>query len=49
MFGAEDTARSIEIVSKGGPPLKMGGPPLGFINQRGSASWFHQLKGGHPL
>ena len=26
------TARSIEIVPRGGPPLKMGGPPLEFIN-----------------
>ena len=26
------TARSIEIVPRGGPPIKMGGPPLEFIN-----------------
>jgi hypothetical protein len=26
------TARSIEIVPRGGPPLKMGGPLLEFIN-----------------
>ena len=26
------TARSIEIVPRGGPPLKMGGLPLEFIN-----------------
>jgi hypothetical protein len=26
------TTWSIEIVPRGGPPLKMGGPPLDFIN-----------------
>ena len=26
-----------------------GGPPLEFINQRGSVSRFHQLDGGLPL
>ena len=31
----QSTVWSIEIVSRGGPPLKMGGPPLAFINQRG--------------
>ena len=29
------TVWSIEIVPRGGPPLKMGGPPLDFINQMG--------------
>ena len=28
------TSRSIEIVPRGGPPLKMGGPPLEFNNIR---------------
>ena len=45
-----DTARSIEIVPRGGPPLKMGGPPLELINiqlkKGGSASSIHQPKGG---
>ena len=44
---------SIEIVSRGGPPPKMGGPPLEFINiqpkKGGSASRIHQPKGGPPL
>ena len=30
-----DTVWSTEIVPRGGPPLKMGCPPLEFINQRG--------------
>ena len=46
----EGTARSIEIVPRGGTPLKIqpqkGGPPLEFINiqplKRGSASTIHQ-------
>ena len=36
------TARSIEIVPRGGPPLKMGGSPLEFIN-------IQPPKGGPPL
>ena len=36
------TARSIEIVPRGKPPLKMGGPPLEFISIQPS-------KGGPPL
>ena len=42
----EGTVKSIEIVPRGGQPLKMGGPPLDFINiqppKRGSASRIHQ-------
>ena len=41
---------SIEIVPRGGPTLKMGGPPLELINiqpkKGGSASRIHQPKGG---
>ena len=44
------SSRSIEIGPRGGPPLKMGGPPLEFINIKpkkgGSASGIHQPKGG---
>ena len=36
------TARSIEIVPRGKPPLKMGGPPLEFINRQ-------PRNGGPPL
>ena len=37
-----DTVWSTEIVPRGGPPLKMGGPPLEFIN-------IQPKKGGPPL
>ena len=36
------TTRSIEIVLRGGPPLKLGGPPLDFIK-------IHPNKQGPPL
>ena len=52
----EVTVKSIEIVPRGGQPLKMGGPPLEFMNIQpkngGSASRIHQHQpknGGPPL
>ena len=49
----QGTVWSIEIVPRGGHPLKMGGPPLEFINilpkKGGFASRIHQPKGGPPL
>ena len=47
------TVWSIEIVPRGGPPLKMGGPPLEFINiqpkKGGPPLEFINQRGGPPL
>ena len=42
------TVWSIEIVPRGGPPLKIGGPSLEIINlqPKKGGSWIHQPKGG---
>ena len=46
LYLCSGTARFIEIVPRGGPPLKMGGPTLEFIDlqplKRGSPSYIHQ-------
>ena len=41
------SSRSIEIVPRGGPPLKMGGPPLEFINIQ--YTLYSPKKRGPPL
>ena len=41
-MGVTHTVWSIEIVPRGGPPLKIGGPPLELIN-------LQPKKGGLPL